>query len=44
MDQTSQPVLGVTEAFGPRGQAPESSHRMMAARIAERRVGSNPEQ
>jgi hypothetical protein len=37
-------VLGVAEAFGLRGCSPENSHWVMAARIAEHRVGSDPEQ
>jgi hypothetical protein len=35
-------MFGVARAFGGPGEAPESRDRVMAARIAERHVGSDP--
>jgi hypothetical protein len=37
-------VLGVAGAFGPGRKLTEGSYRVVAARITERRVSSNPEQ
>jgi hypothetical protein len=35
-------VLGVAGAFGPGRELAEGSYRVMASRIAERRVSSDP--